>query len=115
MNIMLSTAALQLARANDLIARARVLIFDVDGTLAETEEVHRQAFNEAFIHTGLDWRWGRTVYKELLRVAGGRERIHAFDLMRGTNPMLSDPEIAELHRVKTARYVELIAGGRCCL
>jgi len=115
MNVMLLPAALQVARANDLIARAGVLIFDVDGTLAETEEVHRQAFNEVFARAGMDWCWGRTIYKELLRTAGGKERIRAFDCMRGTEPMLSDPEIAELHRVKTARYVELMAGGCCPL
>src|ERR1700761_12564 len=111
MNIMLSTAALQLARANDLIANARALIFDVDGTMAETEEVHRQAFNEAFAQTGIEWCWGRTIYKELLRTAGGKERIRVFDRMRATEPMLSDEEIAELHRIKTVRYVELVAGG----
>jgi len=115
MNVALSPAQLHLGRVNDLIARAGVLIFDVDGTLAETEEVHRQAFNEAFVQTGIDWRWGRTIYKELLRTAGGKERMRAFDRLRGNAPMLSDSEIAELHRIKTARYVELIAGGGCPL
>src|SRR6201996_8155473 len=115
MNIMLSTAALQLARANDLIANARALIFDVDGTLAETEEVHRQAFNEAFALAGIRWCWGRAIYKELLRVAGGKERIRAFDRMRVTGPMLSDQEIAALHQIKTARYAALIAEGGCPL
>jgi HAD superfamily hydrolase (TIGR01509 family) len=114
-NLMLSPVALQVARVNDLIAHAGALIFDVDGTLAETEEVHRLAFNEAFLQTGLDWCWGRTVYRELLRVAGGKERIRAFDRMRATEPMLSDPQIAELHSIKTARYVELVAGGGCPL
>ena len=33
----------------------RGLVFDVDGTLAETEDLHRRAFNEAFIESGLDW------------------------------------------------------------
>jgi beta-phosphoglucomutase-like phosphatase (HAD superfamily) len=33
------------------------LIFDVDGTLAETEELHRRAFNETFAANGLDWDW----------------------------------------------------------
>ena len=115
MNVMPSPSALQLAQVKDLIAHAGAIIFDVDGTLAETEEVHRQAFNEAFVRAGIDWRWGRTIYKELLRVAGGKERIRAFDHMRGTEPMLSDPEIAELHRIKTMRYVELVSGGGCPL
>src|SRR5215475_14471921 len=95
-----------IGRAREQLIRAGALIFDVDGTLAETEEVHRQAFNEAFVQAGLDWCWGRTIYKQLLRVAGGKERIRAFDRMRQTNAPLSDTEIAELHRIKTARYVD---------
>ena len=75
----------------------KAIIFDVDGTLAETEEVHRQAFNAAFARTGLDWCWGRAVYGELLRVTGGKERIRAFDGLRGGKPLLSEAEIAELH------------------
>ncbi len=63
----------------DIIAGARALIFDVDGTLAETEEVHRRAFNEAFAEAGLDWFWDQVTYARLLRVAGGKERIRAFD------------------------------------
>src|SRR5262249_31204691 len=97
------------------IARAGALIFDVDGTLAETEEVHRRAFNDAFGQAGLDWRWSRMVYKELLRVTGGKERIRAFDDMRHSGTPLSDNRIAELHRMKTARYAELIAAGGCKL
>ena len=115
MNVPVSPATVQIGEARELIARARALIFDVDGTLAETEEVHRQAFNEAFVAAGVDWRWGRTIYKELLRTAGGKERIRAFDRMREAEPLLSDSEIAELHRLKTARYVELVAGGGCPL
>jgi HAD superfamily hydrolase (TIGR01509 family) len=115
MNAMLSPAALQLARVKELITHAGALIFDVDGTLAETEEIHRQAFNETFVQAGIDWCWGRAIYKELLGVAGGKERIRAFDRIREKEPMLSDSEIAELHRIKTARYVELVAGGGCPL
>lgn len=99
----------------DRIARAGALIFDVDGTLAETEEVHRRAFNDAFAQIRVDWCWSRTVYKELLRVAGGKERIRAFDDMRRTGTPLSDEKIAEIHRIKTVRYAELIAAGGCAL
>jgi HAD superfamily hydrolase (TIGR01509 family) len=115
MNMTLSPVDIRPGRVDGLVARAGVLIFDVDGTLAETEEVHRQAFNDAFVRAGIDWRWGRTIYKELLRTAGGKERMRAFDRMRGTAPMLSDSDIAELHRIKTERYVELIANGDCPL
>jgi HAD superfamily hydrolase (TIGR01509 family) len=115
MNMTLSPAVLHVGHVRELMEYARALILDVDGTLAETEEAHRQAFNEAFAQTGLDWRWGRTVYKQLLRVAGGKERIRAFDRMRQTDAAMSDAEIAELHRIKTARYLELVAKGGCSL
>jgi HAD superfamily hydrolase (TIGR01509 family) len=111
----LSLAALQLAHARSVLRQATALIFDVDGTLAETEEMHRQAFNDAFVSTGLDWHWGRTIYKELLQVAGGKERIRAFDWMRRGPLALSDDEVADLHRIKTDRYVELIGQGACPL
>jgi hypothetical protein len=54
------------------------LLFDVDGTLADTEEVHRQAFNLAFTGAGLDWYWSEDLYHELLKVTGGRERIRFY-------------------------------------
>lgn len=94
---------------------ARVLIFDVDGTLAETEELHRQAFNDAFMDSGLDWHWDHALYSDLLRVAGGRERIRAYVDSLKAAPVFSDADIARLHGVKTARYVALIAAGCCPL
>jgi HAD superfamily hydrolase (TIGR01509 family) len=111
----LETLRLRLDHARDLIFQSRALIFDVDGTLAETEEVHRRAFNAAFVRTNLGWCWGRDVYKDLLRVAGGKERIRAFDRLRGVSSALSDAEIVELHRIKTTIYAELIASGGCPL
>ena len=56
----------------------RALIFDVDGTLADTEEAHRQAFNVAFAEHGLPWNWNRRLYADLLKTAGGKERIRFF-------------------------------------
>jgi HAD superfamily hydrolase (TIGR01509 family) len=55
--------------------KPRALIFDVDGTLADTEEAHRQAFNGAFLSHALGWEWSPAMYSELLRVTGGKERI----------------------------------------
>lgn len=103
------------ADAAELIRRAAALIFDVDGTLAETEELHRLAFNHAFVRHGLDWQWDRAVYKDLLRVTGGKERMRAYhDRLRSARP-LSDADIASLHRIKTAHYAELIETGCCPL
>ena len=94
----------------------KALIFDVDGTLAETEELHRQAFNEAFAECGLDWHWDRALYKRLLRVAGGKERMRAYQdsLAPGSSPLAPDA-IAELHRRKTERYGRLVAEGGLAL
>ncbi|MGY8707282.1 HAD family hydrolase [Bradyrhizobium sp. 18BD] len=103
------------ADAAELIRRAAALIFDVDGTLAETEERHRRAFNHAFARHGLDWHWDRATYKDLLRVTGGKERMRAYHARRWIAPPLSDADIAELHSIKTAHYAELIATGCCPL
>jgi HAD superfamily hydrolase (TIGR01509 family) len=104
-----------LSDAAELVRRAAALIFDVDGTLAETEELHRQAFNHAFACQGLDWQWDGAVYKDLLRVTGGKERIRAHhERLRIASP-LSDVDIAELHRIKTAHYAELVETGCCPL
>jgi HAD superfamily hydrolase (TIGR01509 family) len=97
--------------------RYRALIFDVDGTLAETEEIHRRAFNETFAHFGLGWEWSVPTYAELLQTTGGKERIRQFArLVDGPSRLdLSDQRVAELHRFKTRRYAELIAAGACRL
>jgi HAD superfamily hydrolase (TIGR01509 family) len=108
-------ATLAPSGAAELIRRAAALIFDVDGTLAETEELHRQAFNHAFVRHGLDWHWDRAVYKDLLRVTGGKERMRAYHARLGIAPPLPDQDIAELHRIKTAHYAELVETGCCPL
>lgn len=87
----------------------RALIFDVDGTLAETEEAHRQAFNETFAAHGLGWHWDRDDYRALLKVAGGKERMAAHRAATGDGP--DDAAIARIHVEKTARYGAIIAGG----
>ncbi|MGY3356496.1 HAD superfamily hydrolase (TIGR01509 family) [Bradyrhizobium sp. GM0.4] len=107
--------AIMLSDAAELVRRAAALIFDVDGTLAETEELHRQAFNHAFARHGLDWQWDRAVYKDLLRVTGGKERIRAHHERLRIAAPLSDVDIAELHRIKTAHYAGLVQTGCCPL
>jgi beta-phosphoglucomutase-like phosphatase (HAD superfamily) len=92
------------------------LIFDVDGTLAETEEVHRRAFNDAFAAAGLDWSWDQNLYRELLAVTGGKERIsHYAARYRPGEVDRMAPMVASLHRDKTARYTALVAAGEVSL
>ncbi|WP_101067208.1 HAD-IA family hydrolase [Roseovarius salinarum] len=86
----------------------RALILDVDGTLAETEEAHRAAFNATFARWGLGWHWSRDTYRELLRTTGGKERIRAF---QGAEGPLGDAEIAALHAEKTRAYAGILARG----
>lgn len=85
------------------------LIFDVDGTLAETEEAHRQAFNDTFAAAGLGWHWTVADYTQLLKTTGGKERMQAHRAATGDGP--TDVQIADLHRAKTARYVQIVASG----
>jgi len=91
------------------------ILFDVDGTLSETEEVHRRAFNETFEEQGLDWRWSSHLYGKLLKVTGGKERIKHFMGEYQPKVILTYEAVAELHKKKTARYVELIGSGQATL
>ncbi|WP_333824398.1 HAD-IA family hydrolase [Pinisolibacter sp.] len=93
----------------------RALIFDVDGTLAETEEIHRDAFNRAFAEDGLSWHWDVDLYRDLLRVTGGKERIRRYLEMDGVAPALDDARIARLHARKNEIYGETVRSGRCAL
>ena len=87
------------------------LIFDVDGTLAETEEVHRLAFNRAFSDFGLPWVWDEALYLDLLTVTGGKERIGDY-VSRFRNEAPVTPEtIAALHKRKTELYTRMVAEG----
>lgn len=91
------------------------LIWDVDGTLAETEEGHRAAFNAAFASAGLDWHWDPALYARLLEVTGGKERIrHYLETTPGVRP-LDDGAVRRLHAAKTAHYVSAIAAGAVAL
>ena len=89
----------------------RALIFDVDGTLAETEEIHRAAFNRAFAEAGLGWLWTPALYARLLKVTGGRERIAAYAQEIGATGI----DIPALHRRKTEIYNEQIRSGGIAL
>lgn len=93
----------------------QAVIFDVDGTLADTErDGHRIAFNHAFAQFGLDWNWSVATYGELLAVTGGKERIRHF-AARHAPAWLGRPDcvsaLAELHGLKSRIYSELLAAG----
>lgn len=89
----------------------RALIFDVDGTLAETEELHRTSFNTAFAQAGLAWNWDGRLYNELLEVTGGKERIARFIEILGAGHAMDQQTIAGLHQAKTSIYANAVLGG----
>ncbi len=92
----------------------QALLFDVDGTLADTEDVHRQAFNEAFKAAGLDWVWSPERYHELLIVTGGKERIRHYMQQQPGEALPPDVDefIAALHAHKTSIYVSKMTEGQ---
>ncbi|MDD5241542.1 MAG: HAD family hydrolase [Sulfuricella sp.] len=91
------------------------LIFDVDGTLADTErDGHRVAFNAVFREMGLDWDWDVALYGKLLAVTGGKERIRYYvDSFRPdfAKPRDFDDLVVALHKAKTRHYVDLLGRG----
>ena len=106
---------LKLPKENKKMAKLEALIFDVDGTLADTErDGHRVAFNQAFAEAGLDWDWTVELYGELLSVTGGKERIRLY-----VEKYLENFDVggdiqafaANLHQRKTYFYLELLKTG----
>lgn len=93
----------------------KALIFDVDGTLADTENAHREAFNAAFLEVGLDWHWSESLYASLLDVTGGKERLQYYW-------SLVDPDeaggrqvrktIEAVHAIKTRHYDAMVGAGQ---
>jgi HAD superfamily hydrolase (TIGR01509 family) len=98
------------------MAVLKALIFDVDGTLAETErDGHRIAFNETFKNHQLDWFWSDELYGELLQVTGGKERMQFYvQRYQPKLPQLDDLNlfIAMLHQEKTVLYNQIVAEGK---
>ena len=94
----------------------QALIFDVDGTLADTESAHRVAFNHAFAELGLGWEWDEALYTELLHISGGKERIlHYWNLTHPDIKALNGHAVADtinrIHEVKTAAYESAVNSG----
>lgn len=105
------------------MANLSTLIFDVDGTLADTErDGHRVAFNLAFADAGLGWHWQEDLYGALLTVAGGKERIRFFvdryrppmpaAIAQSSNDSTLSDLIADLHQSKTRYYKQLVRDGK---
>ncbi len=101
------------------MSELQALLFDVDGTLADTErDAHRPAFNKAFAEFGLDWVWDVDLYGELLAVSGGKERMrHYIQHYRQGQiaPDKVDALVTALYEVKTRHYTAALADGSMSL
>lgn len=96
----------------------KALIFDCDGVLVDTErDGHRVAFNRAFAAKGYGCEWSVDLYKDLLKIAGGKERMkHYFDTTAWP-PGVTDKDtlIKELHKLKTDLFMQIIESGELTL
>lgn len=88
----------------------KALIFDLDGTMADTEEMHRCAFNAAFADFDLGWHWSSVHYAELLAISGGRERLEHYARQQGlAETMARFPAfIQQLHTAKTQHFRRML-------
>jgi beta-phosphoglucomutase-like phosphatase (HAD superfamily) len=98
----------------------KALIFDVDGTLADTESVHRAAFNHAFEELGLGWHWDEALYAELLDISGGKERVQYYWQQVKSDVKAIDAQavqhtVARIHELKTAYYEAAVNNGEVSL
>lgn len=95
----------------------QALIFDVDGTLADTEQFHLKAFNQAFAELGLGWHWTLDEYTTLLNVSGGRERIAHYwkqvaPGMTVIDAVAMEQTITRIHETKSAYYEQAVREGQ---
>ena len=91
--------------------KLNAVLFDVGGTIAESEEIHRVSFNEAFKEFGLTWYWDEAIYRELVFVGGGKERIKHY-ITRAWPEMLKQKNLTKyiesVHKIKGQIYEEFL-------
>jgi HAD superfamily hydrolase (TIGR01509 family) len=95
-----------------MTAELRAVVFDVDGTLVDSERHgHRVAFNRAFEEFDLPYRWDEDLYGELLHTTGGQRRIDGYLAEQGV-PEGERAELAPaLHKRKTEILEQMVDEG----
>ncbi|MBT8241033.1 MAG: HAD-IA family hydrolase [Acidimicrobiia bacterium] len=83
------------------------IVFGSLGTIGETSELHRNAFNQTFEELGLEWHWSVDTYNDLLETVGGKDRILAFARSHG-DASVTVSTATELHAYKTKVYADLV-------
>ncbi len=102
------------------MSKIKAVFFDQDGVIIDTErDGHRVSFNMTFKEFGFTDEWSVDYYHELLQIAGGKERMKHHWKTRGFSKPMSEEEIdslvKEMHKRKTALFVELIESGKLAL
>jgi HAD superfamily hydrolase (TIGR01509 family) len=90
------------------MVRLQAVVFGAIGTIVETSDLQRQAFNAAFQAAGLDWDWTPETYRALLKINGGQNRILAYRNADPARAGVPDAAIATLHKAKTDFYVAML-------
>ena len=89
----------------------KAIIFGSIGTVTETSDIQRRAFNRTFAEAGLGWNWDFKTYKDMVAgdgaIVGGSERIAAYAAGRGE--LLSPDAIDRLHTTKSAIFQKLMS------
>ena len=88
----------------------KAILFGSIGTLLETSELQRTAFNQAFSENGLDWNWNQAQYQNLLKKSGGRQRIEDYAAQQGV-----EVDAKKLHNEKTKIFDDLMVSGNVLL
>lgn len=102
------------------MSKIKAVFFDQDGVIIDTErDGHRVSFNMTFKEFGFTDEWSVEYYHELLQIAGGKERMKHHWKTKGFSKPLTEEEIdnlvKEMHKRKTALFVELIESGKLAL
>lgn len=99
------------------MSKIKAVFFDQDGVIIDTErDGHRVSFNMTFKEFGFTDEWDVEYYHELLQVGGGKERMKHHWKTKGFSKPIGEDEIdnlvKDMHKRKTALFVELIETGK---